>query len=531
MIKILLSLSFSSRCNFACGFCFHTAKTGGHLPKYKALRGLKLLKEAGMKKVNFAGGEPFLYDKLLGDMAKYCKEELGLKVTVITNGSRTREKWLSEYGRYFDMIGVSCDSFDEDTNIKIGRSERQKVFQVLPLEGENTGTGALRTFDRFKVTDEKFQAFLDRHAPQKAAGRLVPESNDLMKDSYLILDEEMRFLDCSKGGKTPGRSLLDVGVRKALTDVEVDGGKFLVKVTNVASGVDATTGANPVAAAWNCPAVTDNAPIYFYQFYNVGGNDNTTQWTTRFTIAGADGYNTTAANAMQPDGSPIPWGVGALQTDDSTSTSTTSAATPTTTFADTETSIPSTIVNNPALNTTSYSQNTTILPSSMGVTTNQTCEFSVGEIDWVGKSGAEMIREQYNFTDESMSRILNDGSSWNGDASTLDWIVDMVGYNASSMIEDGTLALSLTQDGGGTRISSTRSILYGNVSASIKTVGVSGVVTAFITMSGAKDEIDWEFTTNDTSVGQSNYFWLGDVGTFSAGGTEATPDRDAVFHD
>lgn len=40
----------------------------------------------------------------------------------------------------------------------------------------------------------------------------------------------------------------------------------------------------------------------------------------------------------------------------------------------------------------------------------------------------------------------------------------------------------ITEAGGGTRLSSTRSILYGNVSASIKTVGVVGIVTAFITM-------------------------------------------------
>lgn len=31
-----------------------------------------------------------------------------------------------------------------------------------------------------------------------------------------------RFLDCSAGGKTPGRSLLDVGVQQALQDAGFD---------------------------------------------------------------------------------------------------------------------------------------------------------------------------------------------------------------------------------------------------------------------------------------------------------------------
>ena len=61
-----------------------------------------------------------------------------------------------------------------------------------------------------------------------------------MKDSYLLLDEEMRyvvifvdfgshdecfydrFLNCSDSGKRPGRSLLNVGVEEALKDAGFD---------------------------------------------------------------------------------------------------------------------------------------------------------------------------------------------------------------------------------------------------------------------------------------------------------------------
>lgn len=38
---------FTRKCNYKCGFCFHTAKTSFVLPLEEAKRGLKLLKESG----------------------------------------------------------------------------------------------------------------------------------------------------------------------------------------------------------------------------------------------------------------------------------------------------------------------------------------------------------------------------------------------------------------------------------------------------------------------------------------------------
>lgn len=40
-----------------------------------------------------------------------------------SNGSLVTDIWLKQYGSYVDIFGVSCDSFDEETNIAIGRSE------------------------------------------------------------------------------------------------------------------------------------------------------------------------------------------------------------------------------------------------------------------------------------------------------------------------------------------------------------------------------------------------------------------------
>jgi hypothetical protein len=62
---------------------------------------------------------------------------------------------------------------------------------------------------------------------------------------------------------------------------------------------------------WECPRVAPNAPIYFYQF-STQANASAKYWTTRFTIADANGHFDKAPNPTQPDGAKIPWGEGAL---------------------------------------------------------------------------------------------------------------------------------------------------------------------------------------------------------------------------
>jgi radical S-adenosyl methionine domain-containing protein 2 len=63
---------------------------------------------------------------------------------------------------------------------------------VLLLDGENTGdpTRSLRDARNLVISDEQFKAFLERHAQQSS---LVPEDNAVMRDSYLNLDEKMRY--------------------------------------------------------------------------------------------------------------------------------------------------------------------------------------------------------------------------------------------------------------------------------------------------------------------------------------------------
>ncbi|TKA53070.1 hypothetical protein B0A53_03950 [Rhodotorula sp. CCFEE 5036] len=77
----------------------------------------------------------------------------------------------------------------------------------------------------------------------------------------------------------------------------------MVPLQVVGSDLDGTTG--PGTIDFTCPQVTPNADIYFYQFTQAGAP---TSWTTRFTIAGADGSVTEPTETTAG----IAWGTGKL---------------------------------------------------------------------------------------------------------------------------------------------------------------------------------------------------------------------------
>src|SRR5688572_27114302 len=75
-IPVSVNYHFTRQCNYTCGFCFYTVTTS-HVEKLgRQKQALRFLANAGMRKINFAGGEPFLNPMVLGDMIDFCKREL-----------------------------------------------------------------------------------------------------------------------------------------------------------------------------------------------------------------------------------------------------------------------------------------------------------------------------------------------------------------------------------------------------------------------------------------------------------------------
>ncbi|KIO31409.1 glycoside hydrolase family 16 protein [Tulasnella calospora MUT 4182] len=133
-------------------------------------------------------------------------------------------------------------------------------------------------------------------------------------------------------------------------------------------------------------------------------------------------------------------------------------------------------------------------------------------------------------TFNTLDRVLTNYTIYEGNATTHDWVVDSGKVFISSKNE---LVLALTKDNNGTRISSTRYVHYGTITATLKTARSAGVVNAFITMSDVRDEIDWEWPGAQTSQAQSNYFFLGQVDYSNSHGAthDGLSDTYANYHD
>jgi radical S-adenosyl methionine domain-containing protein 2 len=261
-------------CNMRCKFCFATfqevKKTilpKGHLPKEDSLKLVNLLSEH-FDKITFVGGEPTLC-RWLPDLIIRAKQ-LGMNTGIVSNGTRLNEKYLTELRPYLDWVGLSIDSLNEDTNVKMGRAiagtkplnetyylnlvnlitsldfklkintvvnkynytenlsefievsgtNRWKVFQVLPIKGEND-----KHIDELKITKEEFNFFLSNQ--EKTKHVLVPENNEEMRGSYAMVDPAGRFFENSTGSINNSDPILKIGVEKAYEMAHPDRDKFI----------------------------------------------------------------------------------------------------------------------------------------------------------------------------------------------------------------------------------------------------------------------------------------------------------------
>ena len=190
---------------------------------------------------------------------------------MVTNGSRIATEWLDSVNGSLDWIALSIDSVDPNTLSRMGRTsqsgpmgeqdylgiismikqhgirlkintvvtrgnlgenladfivdahpERWKLLQVLPIEGQND-----LVVDQHLISADEFDCYVQKMRCVETFGvTVVPESNELMTGSYVMVDPAGRFFDNTAGGHTYSRPITAVGAGEALNDVSVDLGKF-----------------------------------------------------------------------------------------------------------------------------------------------------------------------------------------------------------------------------------------------------------------------------------------------------------------
>jgi radical S-adenosyl methionine domain-containing protein 2 len=287
---IVINWHLLEPCQFKCKYCY-AQWDKADLPQVyknnsmseKLIDELLLFKQQYKNvRLSLAGGEPLL-DKNIEHKIIYAYKK-NLKVSIITNGDLLTEKFILDNAKYLDILGLSIDSMNDETNIKIGRAtltlklpkyneiialvklakkvnpkikikintvvnrfnfnenmrdlikdinpDKWKIFQVLPTTNKAKSE---------VITTEQFNIFTNKHKNIKNA---MFENNNIMLASYLMIDPFGRFFANSDNVKNNAKNntinkiakganyaysspILNVGIMQAFEQIEFNFDRFI----------------------------------------------------------------------------------------------------------------------------------------------------------------------------------------------------------------------------------------------------------------------------------------------------------------
>lgn len=230
-------------------------------------------------RLSLAGGEALLYPQQVMHIAKEA-QNLGFKLSLITNGSLLNHQTTAKLLSMLSMLGISLDSASSVKNQLIGRSTRsghslelnglfktiQQAREVNPdlIIKVNTVVNSFNVDenlsplieclqpDKWKilrvlpvvstetaVSDQQFSSFVKRH--QHFGSILTTEDNQDMIESYLMIDPFGRFFqNCPVTSEDNSylysQPIFDVGAEKAFSQINFDSRKFVSRYST--SGIE-----------------------------------------------------------------------------------------------------------------------------------------------------------------------------------------------------------------------------------------------------------------------------------------------------
>lgn len=247
----VINLHFTDICNYSCCYCF--------VKKEKKCLSLKQIKKIidNIKKyfdenelngrINLVGGEVFLFNHLQ-KVIDYIYNA-NIKVSIVTNGSLLTKKFIINNKEKLETIGISVDSLNQETNLKIGRCckkqvlsqedlinicncikdnniklkintcvsklnlnedlsnfilkinpDRYKIFQMMIVKGVNDSA------QLYRISQEEFKQYCKKYSFFNP----ICENNNEMSNSYLIVDSKGNLcVDNNKNTSPIGNVLED----------------------------------------------------------------------------------------------------------------------------------------------------------------------------------------------------------------------------------------------------------------------------------------------------------------------------------
>ncbi len=272
LTPFVINWHITEKCNYRCGHCF--AKWNHPAEIWESVENIRAIidniddyctrRNIWNRRLNIVGGEPILQPERLWNVAEYAYEK-NFRISLITNGSHLEN--VLPFAHIISMIGISIDSLDHETNIRIGRECCQKTLSLESLRNKMASISSVNPAIEFKIntvvnkfnyneilvndlaelniqkwkilrqlpfgnnpgiSDYMFYAFLRNNYKTELLSKeaIFVESNEAMTESYLMLSPDGRIFqngDVSYRYSTP---LTETPFEKALGEIQFDKEKF-----------------------------------------------------------------------------------------------------------------------------------------------------------------------------------------------------------------------------------------------------------------------------------------------------------------
>lgn len=300
--QLVINWHLSQSCNYTCRYCYSTWDVGGvrgeifrdpaksttllreiyrHFHPANTANSLNDKLRWKSLRLSLAGGEPLLFPEESLRIANEAND-IGFKVSLITNGSLLYQHKNSGLSKALSTLGISLDSANAETNIGIGRASSGRGLQldnlyetialfrqqnpqlqikvntvVNDLNWREDMTSVIKTIkpDRWKIlkvlpiirddlsiSSTQFKAFVNRH--QHLTSAMSSEDNQEMTESYIMIDPQGRFFQnqtrpVSSAPYLYSQPITEIGAKKAFDEIHFCSDKFARRYQEGVRGGDA----------------------------------------------------------------------------------------------------------------------------------------------------------------------------------------------------------------------------------------------------------------------------------------------------
>ena len=125
---IAVNWHLEAYCNYGCRFCYAPLTEQRLMPRLSEEEGTSMIEDlssSGVEKINFVGGEPMLHPHLEAWIV--ASKSCGLTTSIVSNGTRMTEGWLTKMRPHLDWLGLSIDASNDEMHALMGRGLKGEI--------------------------------------------------------------------------------------------------------------------------------------------------------------------------------------------------------------------------------------------------------------------------------------------------------------------------------------------------------------------------------------------------------------------